>query len=423
MKNVVIVGGGFAGLNAAKKLGNKPDIKVTLIDRENYHTFQPLLYQVAMAGLSTTDIATPIRIILSKYENITVLKERLIAVDPDNKTITTDTETMPYDTLVLSMGMKSNYFGHNEWANYAPSLKTIPDALEMRHKFLSAFEKAECCRDKEEQKRLLSFVVIGGGPTGVELAGAIGEMTQSTIRKDFRNIDLESVRITLVESKPQILTGFDKKLAQKALTDLNNLKVDVITGCRVTHIDEQGVAIGDKKIPSATVLWGAGVQAISFDSKGKITPVGGGRIKVNNKLRLDDYPDIFVAGDLASVVDKSGAPLPGTAPVAIQAGHYIAKEIIAQVKGKPATEFKYLDKGRLATIGRSHAIVQMGPIKLTGWIAWIFWLFIHILYLVGFKNRLFVMMNWTWNWFTFSRGARLIIDRFQHGSISEKKDN
>ncbi len=408
---VVIVGGGFAGLNVAKGLHHQREVQVTLIDRRNHHLFQPLLYQVAMAGLSPADIAAPIRSQLSRQKNVRVLQELVTGVDFARKVVLTDCGEFPYDYLLLACGARHSYFGHPEWEEYAPGLKTIEQATEIRRRILTAFERAERITDPQEQKRLLTFIVVGGGPTGVELAGALGEMSRFTLAKDFRNIDATHARIILIEAGPRILPVFSQEMADRAMRDLETLGVQVWTSSKVTKVDAQGVEVDDERIRASTVLWAAGVQASSLGRKLGLETDRQGRIIVQSDLSLKEHPNVFVAGDQAHCLDEEGQPLPGVAPVAIQQGRYLAKLMIDELKGRPRTPFHYVDKGRMATIGRSRAIAEIGRVKLTGFIAWLAWLVVHIYYLTGFRNRLFVVINWAWSYLSFRKGARLIVEK------------
>ncbi len=413
MKSVLIVGGGFAGLNAAKGLANVKDVQVTLVDRRNHHLFQPLLYQVAMAGLSPADIAMPIRSLLARYANIRVLQGEVASLDLPANRVKTNFGELPYDYLILAGGSQHSYFGHDEWENYAPGLKTIEQATEIRRRVLMAFEQAELTNDPERRKHLLTFVIIGGGPTGVELAGAIGEMTRFTLARDFRNIDATLARIVLVEAGPRILPMFSERQASRVVHDLESLGVQTWTNSKVTQVDERGVYIGTEHMAAATVLWAAGVQASQLGQMTGAESDRQGRVLVEPDLSVKSFPNVFVAGDMACVAGKDGAPLPGVAPVALQQGRYLARMIRGEVtKGSAARKpFKFVDKGQMATIGRSRAIVEIGKFHLAGRLAWILWLVVHIYYLTGFRNRLFVVLQWAWSYLTFRRGARLIIDK------------
>ena len=410
-KKVVIVGGGFAGLNAAKTLGRSSDVEVTLIDRRNHHLFQPLLYQVATAGLSPADIAAPIRGILSKYQNVRVIQGELSGVSVANNQITTDFGTVDYDYLMLACGASHSYFGKDEWESIAPGLKTIEDATEIRRRILTAYEIAERITDPEERRKQLTFVIVGGGPTGVELAGAIGEMSRFTLAKDFRRIDAKSTRVFLMEAGPRILAAFPSELADRAARDLENLGVQIWTSSRVTQMDEDGVTVGDERIAASTVIWAAGVEAEKIDSGLETETDRQGRIVVNSDLTIEGTDNVFVAGDQANFKDPNGDVLPGLAPVAVQQGRFVGKTILADIAGKPRKEFKYVDKGIMATIGRNKAIMKSGKWQMSGRFAWLAWLVVHIYFLTGFKNRLFVVMQWAWSYMTFRRGARLIVGK------------
>ena len=411
MKHVVIVGGGFAGLNAAKRLGGQREVRVTLVDRQNYHLFQPLLYQVAMAGLSPADIAAPIRSLLSRHKNITVLQGTVNGVDPQANVVTADFGDLEYDYLLLCCGAIPTYFGNAQWEPHAPSLKTVPQATEIRRRVLSSFEAAERAENAEERRRLLTFVVIGGGPTGVELAGAIGEMSRFTLAKDFRNIDAKLTRVILVEAGSRILPMFSEEQASRASRDLEKLGVQIWNDSFVTNIDAEGVQLGSERICAATVLWGAGVRGVQLNEAIDWETDRGGRVVVDEDLSVPNHPNVFVAGDQASFTHQTGKPLPGTAPVAMQQGKYVAQAILDEIAGKPRGQFHFVDKGQMATIGRKRAIVEIGKWRFAGWFAWLTWLVVHIYFLTGFKNRLFVVMQWAWSYMTFRRGARLIVER------------
>ncbi len=411
MKHVIIAGAGFAGINAANCLGNKPNIKVTLIDKRNHHIFQPLLYQVAMAGLSPAEIARPIRALLSRYRNITVLQTELKSVDPENNRITTDFKEMEYDYLLLACGANHSYFGNNHWESYAPGLKNIEQATEIRRRVLSAFEVAERTEDPQKQKEELTFVIVGGGPTGVELAGAIGEMSKFTLSKDFRNINPRLTKIILIEAGEFILNDFAKSLRKKATKDLLKLGVHLWTSCKLTDIKEDRVVLGEKEIKTKNVLWAAGIEAFDIGKRTGFETDNLGRIKVEKDLSIKNYKNIFAAGDLACFKHKTLGDLPPLAPVAMQEGKFIAKNIINEVQGGKRKNFSFMDKGKMATIGRSKAIVEFRNIKVSGFFAWLIWLFIHIYYLSGFMNKFFVFVNWTWSYLSFKKGARLILTK------------
>jgi len=409
MSRVVIVGGGFAGLNAAKVLGGAAGVDVLLLDRRNHHLFSPLLYQVAMAGLSPADIAAPIRSMFSEDKNVRVLLAEVSAVDPGRRVLQTDIGEVPYDYLLLCSGATQSYFGHDDWRTYAPSLKTLEDATAIRAKVLLAFEEAERIANSDERKKFLTFVVVGGGPTGVELAGAIGEMSRFTLARDFRSIDASSARVFLIEAGPRILSSFSEDLAARAVRDLENLGVQVWTSSMVTVVDADGVEIGKERLRAGTVLWAAGVTASPVGKTLGAQVDRQGRVIVEPDLSVKGYPNIFVAGDLALFTHQTGSGLPGTAPVAMQQGRYVGETIITDQKGEARRPFHFVDKGQMATIGRSRAITEIGRLKFTGFAAWLVWLAVHIYYLTGFRNRLLVVLQWAWSYLTFGRGARLIV--------------
>lgn len=415
--NVVIVGAGFAGLNCAKYLGNVDEVVVHVIDRRNHHLFQPLLYQVAMAGLSPAEVAAPIRSLLSGFENVHVIQAEATRVDPKAKVVETSAGSFPYDHLVLATGALHSYFGHDEWEVFAPGLKTLEQATEIRRRVLHAFEAAEVETDPERRRSLLSFVVVGGGPTGVELAGALGEMTRFTLARDFKRIDPKLTRILLIEAGPRILPSFHPELSSRATRDLESLGVQVWTESAVTDLDADGVWVGSDRISAATVLWGAGVQASPIGADVVETTERQGRVRVEADLSLTEDPSVFVAGDLAHF-EQDGEPLPAVATVALQQGRHIARVIRAERRGGQRLPFHYVDKGQMATIGRRRAVLQSGRVRLAGFPAWIAWLLVHIYYLSGFRNRLIVLLQWAWSYFTFARGARLIVEKTwrSHGS-------
>lgn len=423
---VVIVGGGFAGLNAARSLAKAP-VEITLIDRRNHHLFQPLLYQVAMAGLSPADIAAPIRSILSKQQNLKVVCGEVTNVDAEHNRLLTSFGDVEYDYVLLACGALHSYFGNDHWEDLAPGLKTIEQATEIRRRVLSAFEKAELSEDIEEKRRQLTFVVVGGGPTGVELAGAIGEMSRFTLAKDFRNIDSKLARIILIEAGPRILPMFTEKLASRAVRDLESLGVQVWTNSRVSNITKHGVEVSGEQINAATVLWAAGVEASKVGKDSQLECDRQGRVVVGKDLAIPKHPNVFVAGDQCSFSTDEGQTLPGVAPVAVQQGKHFARVIQAELNSQPRPEFKYYDKGQMATIGRSRAIAETGKMKLTGFSAWMAWLVVHIYFLTGFRNRLFVIMSWAWSFLTFRRGARLILAKhwksFSPSNTSPEEDD
>lgn len=415
-KKVVIVGAGFAGLNCAKRLGGQKDVEVTLIDQRNHHLFQPLLYQVAMAGLSPADIAVPIRGLLSQYKNIRVVQGTVNAIRLREGglggTVQANDHAYEFDTLLLAAGAQHAYFGHEEWEERAPGLKSLEQATEIRRRVLSAFERAETTENSDERRSELTFVVVGGGPTGVELAGAIGEMSRFTLSRDFRSIDPKLTRVILIEAGSRILPSFPLDLSARATRDLEKLGVQVWTESKVTGIDEEGVQVSGELIKAKTVLWAAGVQASPTGKWLQVERDRAGRVIVGPDLSIPGHPSVFVAGDQACFIPEgSERPLPGVATVALQQGEFVGKMILRDLKSQPRQTFKFWDKGQLATIGRRRAILASGSLKMSGFFAWIAWLFVHVYYLSGFRNRLFVLLSWAWSYVTFSRGARLIVSK------------
>ena len=409
-RRVVIVGGGFAGLHAARALGDVPGVDLTLVDRRNHHLFQPLLYQVAMAGLSPAEIAAPIRSLLSRYRNIRVLQECVDSIDLAGRRVVTATGEIGYDTLLLACGARHAYFGHDDWEEHAPGLKTLEQATEIRRRVLTAFEEAEREVDPARRRAQLTFVVVGGGPTGVELAGALGEMSRFTLARDFRNIDPKLTRVILVEAGPRILPSFRESQASRATRDLEGLGVQVWTASPVTRIDAACVEVGRERIETFTALWAAGVEPSALNRTLGVPLDPQGRVIVSADLSLPGHPEVFVAGDQAHFRPDSGRPpLPGHAPVAMQQGRFFARAVRRDLRGKPRESFRYVDRGQMATIGRRRAICEIGRVRFGGWLAWMAWLLVHIYYLVGFKNRLFVVMTWAWSYLRYGRGARLIM--------------
>ncbi|MEM6472203.1 MAG: NAD(P)/FAD-dependent oxidoreductase [Planctomycetota bacterium] len=409
--HVVVVGGGFGGMAVAKRLGKRKHCDVTLVDRNNHHLFQPLLYQVAMAGLDPSDIASPIRSMLSSYDSVSTVLAEVTGVDLEERFVELGRRKLHYDYLVLACGAGVNYFGNDQWEDHAPGLKTIPQATEIRRRVLSAFERAEQEEDEEERRRQMSFVVVGGGPTGVELAGAIAEMARKTLRSDFKSIDPASSNIILIEGGKRLLDGFETSLSEYAAKALQNMGVEIQLGKLVGEISSAGVSVDGKTIPAATVIWAAGVSP---------SPIGrrlgsndrSGKVLVGPDLSLPNHQEVFVIGDMAAVNDENGRPLPGVAPVAVQQGKHVARLIESELEtteSKAREAFRYLDKGQMATIGRRRAVLQMGKLKLTGTTAWMGWLFVHILFLNGMRNRVFVFLSWVWSYLLYSRGARLIV--------------
>ncbi len=406
--HVVIVGGGFAGLHAARGFRDK-DVRVTLLDRKNHHVFQPLLYQVATASLSPAEIASPIRSILRRLRNVRVLLAEVTSIDPGLSRVFIGEEAMDYDYLILAAGARHSYFGRDDWEELAPGLKSLEDALEIRRRILLSYEAAERETDGAERRRLLTFVVVGGGPTGVELAGALAEISRFSLARDFHSIDPRQARVLLLEAGPKILASFPDKLSAKAVGFLNKLGVEVRTGSLVTGISDEGVTLGEsERIDAATVLWAAGVTASPIARSLGIDLDRAGRVPVNNDLSVGNYPNIFVVGDLSTLPGTDGKPLPGVAQVAMQQGDLAAANILHDIAGEPRRAFKYRDYGNMATIGRNNAIADIGPFQIAGVFAWMAWLFIHIVSLIGFRNRAVVMIQWVWSYVTFQRGARLI---------------
>ncbi len=407
---VVIVGAGFGGLECAKAL-RRAQVDVTVIDRENHHCFQPLLYQVATAALSPADIAWPIRHILRPQRNATVLMEEVRGVSPEKKCVQTQFGEIPYDYLVIATGSTHSYFGHDDWSRFAPGLKRIEDGTRIRRSILIAFERAEVMTDEDQRRRLLTFVIVGGGATGVEMAGAIADVARQTLAADFRRIDPRSARIILIEAGPRLLPTFPAGLSDYALRTLTRVGVEVRTETLVTKCDADGVDLKDGRIDASTVIWAAGVTASSAMRWLNAEGDRAGRVKVNSDLSLPGHPEIFVVGDTAAVTGKDGHPVPGIAPAAKQMGKYVGKLISARVAGREWNKpFKYMHLGDLATIGRRAAVVKFGPLELTGFIGWVFWSVAHIYFLIGLRNRFVVAFNWFWDYLTFQRGARLITD-------------
>jgi NADH dehydrogenase len=404
---VVVVGGGFGGLEAARDLARAP-VRLTVVDRTNHHLFQPLLYQVATAQLSPADISAPIRAVVGRHPNVEVLLAEVTGVDVTGGRVLLDDRSIPYDYLVLATGAGQSYFGHDDWAACAPSLKTVADATAIRNRILLAFELAEKECDPELRRALLTFVVVGGGPTGVELAGAIAELARHALAGQFHHIDPTSTRVVLVEAMDRILPAFPAKLARAAHAELQRLGVRVRTRSPVEQVDAAGAVIASERLDARTVLWAAGVSAspagrwigAEFDKSG--------RVRVKQDLTVPGHPEIYVIGDTASAM-QDGKPLPGVAPVALQQGRYVARSIRARIEGRrPERPFRYVDRGYLATVGRGYAIGSIGPLRLTGFPAWLVWAGVHISYLIGFRNRVLIMLQWAWAYVTYQRGARLI---------------
>ncbi len=420
IKKVVVIGGGFAGLAAARTAAkernrNRQKFDITVIDRRNHHLFQPLLYQVATAALSPAEISFPIRSIFADVPNVRVVMDEVTGFDLIRHEVIAKTGRYPFDALIVATGAGNSYFGHDDWKKFAPGLKTLEQATDIRRRILIAFEKAEMETDPDKQRALLTFVVVGGGPTGVELAGAISEISRFTLESDFRRIDPSRTRVILIEAGPRLLASFDETLAKHATRDLENMGVQVWTSTRVSEVSGEGVRLGQEFVSAQTVIWAAGVQPsflgkmIAEASQGQSDNQG--RVVVDKYLCVNTDPPVFVLGDLAHAKGPDGGALPGLAPVAMQAGRYAGLAIGKIARGETLKEFVYKDKGQMATIGRRRAIVEAGSIKFAGYFAWMTWLFVHIYYLIGFKNRFLVFFQWAWAYLTFRRGARLIQEK------------
>ena len=407
----VVVGAGFAGLTAAKALANHEGLRVILVDRRNHHLFQPLLYQVATAGLNPSDIAVPIRVQFRDAPNVEIHLGHVDGVDLEKHVIFGKGHEIGFDYLILACGARHSYFGHPEWEEFAPGLKTLEQATEMRRRMLVAFEHAENERDPDAQRAYLTFVVVGAGPTGVELAGAIADISRTAMRGDFRRIDPSKAHIVLLEAAPRVLTAFSDELSERARRDLVEMGVEVRTNAKVEAIDAQGVTIGSQRLAARTVFWAAGVQAERLNISPPLDADRASRIKVGSDYSVPGYPNVFVVGDMASLEMAPGLLVPGVAPAAMQGGEHAARMILRDLVGDERRPFVYIDKGTLATIGKSRAVGQIGRVKLTGRIAWFAWLLIHVYQLIGFRNRLAVLFNWAWNYMFSKRGARLITEK------------
>jgi NADH:ubiquinone reductase (H+-translocating) len=406
--HVVIVGGGFAGLNAVKQLRDA-HVAVTVIDRHNHHVFQPLLYQVATASLSPADIAAPIRAVLHKQDNVRVILAEVTGIDLERRVVQMGSDELTFDYLILAAGATHSYFGHDEWESFAGGLKTLDDAVRMRNRILAAFEIAERANSEEERRRELTFAIVGGGPTGVELAGAIAEIAKHSIARDFDMIDPAQARIILIEAGPRLLAAFPESLGTRARKELERLGVEVRPDSMVTEIDAHGVTLASgERIEAATILWAAGVQASPLGRELGVEVDRAGRVPVLADLSLAGHPEVFVAGDLAALNGKDGKQLPGVAQVAMQQGRTAARNIVRRLQGEPGETFRYKDLGNMATIGRNHAVADIRGIKLHGFLAWLAWIFIHLINLIGFRNRILVMTQWVWGYLTFHRRVRLI---------------
>ncbi|HEY5373570.1 MAG TPA: NAD(P)/FAD-dependent oxidoreductase [Polyangiaceae bacterium] len=408
-KRVVVIGGGFGGIAATKALARAP-VHVTLLDRSNHYLFQPLLYQVAMAGLAPNEIASPIRGVLRHVDNARVLLAEVTSVDlASRRVFTRECAALDYDYLVLAPGAVNSYFGHDDWPHVAPGLKDLDDAVEIRRRVLLAFEAAEREADPTAQRQHLTFVVIGGGPTGVELAGAIAELATFVLARDFRAIKPDATRVVLIEGGPRVLATFAPELSERAAQSLHEMGVEVRVNARVTAIDEQGVAVGDARIAASTVLWAAGVRASPLCERLGLPVDRSGRVKVEADCSVPGHPEVFVIGDAANFTPAGGSePLPGVSPVAMQQGRFVARAIAGSIEKRKPGSFVYLDKGSMATIGRRRAVASVGKLHMSGFIAWLAWLTVHILYLIDFRNRVVVLFDWAWSYFTYQRGSRLI---------------
>ncbi len=408
-KTVIIIGGGFAGLEVAKKLRNKP-VNVILIDKSNHHLFQPLLYQVATAGLSPAYIAFPLRSIFRKAKNIRVILGEVKRIKRDEKKVYLNGENYSYDYLVVAVGARHHYFGNNHWEKFAPGLKTLQDAINIRERILISFEKAERISDPDEQQKYLNFVIVGGGPTGVEMAGAIAEISKKTLLEDFKKIDPSKAKIYLIEATDRILPTYPLELSEKAKRDLEKLGVICVLKTKVTEINEDKVYLNGKVINASTIIWAAGNRANPLIQQLNCEVDKIGRAIVTPFLNLKNDKCVFVIGDAAAVFDKNGNTLPGVSPVAITEGRYVAKLILKKIQGKEIKPYRYFNKGSLATIGKAKAVADFGWIRFSGFFAWLLWVLVHIFFLIGFKNRIIVMLEWIFAYFTHQKSARLIVD-------------
>lgn len=410
--HVVIIGGGFGGLEAAKLLGDKP-VRVTVIDRTNYHLFQPLLYQVATAALSPADIAAPIRGVVHRYRNIDVMLAEVSQIDVAARKLTAGERELTYDYLIIATGSRHSYFGNDQWEKLAPGLKSLEDAVEIRRRLLMAFEYADRIPDEAARKAAMTFAIIGGGPTGVEMAGAIAEIARYTLAKDFRHINPSDARVILIEGDKRVLSGFPEDLSASALKQLQDLGVEVITGVHAKNLTENGLEVNEKFIPCRVKIWAAGNNASGLGKCLGVPLDRAGRVMVNDDLTVPGHPEIQVIGDLANFPHQTGKPLPGVSPVAMQEGRHAARNILAIVEGRKPQRFWYWDKGSMATIGRNKAVADLNFVHFSGLPAWLAWLFVHVVFLVGFRNRVAVLLQWAWAYFTFNKGARLITRNFQ----------
>jgi NADH dehydrogenase len=417
VRKIVVIGGGFGGLWAVRQLARAP-VEITLIDRSNHHLFQPLLYQVATAGLAAPSIAAPLRYVLRKQRNVTVLMGEVSRIDAGARRVHLDGRSIDYDYLLVASGATHAYFGHDEWERFAPGLKNLDDAFVIRRRILEAFERAESTTDSAERDACLTFAVVGGGPTGVELAGTLAEIARHTLANEFRHIDSRRARVLLVEAGPRVLAAFTEELSEKARAQLARLGVEVRTGAPVTEIGADFMVFGGQRIAAHTILWAAGVAASSLGRQLGAEVDRAGRVRVQADLSVAAHPEIFVAGDLASL-QQDGKPVPGVAPAAKQMGAWVARNMLARIAGRPTKPFHYKDWGALATIGRHSAVAQLPNLSFSGFFAWWFWLLLHIYFLIGFRSRLIVLINWAWAYFTYARAARIILgtnQQVEHGS-------
>jgi len=417
--HVVVVGGGFGGLYAARALAGRP-VRVTLLDRRNHHLFQPLLYQVATAALNASDIAAPLRSVLRRAKNVTVLLAEVQRVDLAARRVILDWGQLGYDALILAAGASHSYFGHEDWEVLAPGLKSLEDALEIRRRVLLAYEAAELERDGAEQRALLTFVVVGGGPTGVELAGALAEISRQTIARDFRVIDPTRARVLLLEGGERVLAAFPPELSRRAQQSLEHIGVEVRTRAVVTRVTADAVWLGGEQIRARTVLWAAGVAAAPLTQTLGVTLDRSGRVPIEPDLSIPGHPEAFAIGDMSVLRDEAGTALPGLAPVAIQQGKRAADNAVRRLSGQPTRPFHYRDRGTMATIGRAHAVAVIGGVRLSGLVAWLAWLFVHIIFLIGFRNRLLVLFEWAWAYVSWQRGARLITGPWRGRPVTQR---
>ena len=421
LHRVVVIGAGFGGLAAIRELRRAP-VRLSVVDRRNHHLVQPLLYQVATAGLNPSDITGPIRRILRRQRNADVVLADVVDVDLDRKIVVLADGELPYDSLIVAAGATHSYFGHPEWEEFAPGLKSIEDALTIRRRVLLAFEIADREADEARRREWLTFAIVGGGPTGVELAGTLRDVARMTLARDFRHIDPASARVVLIEGSPHVLPSYVESLSESGRRQLEALGVEVRTGAMVTAIDAEGLSIGDERIRARTVLWAAGVAASPLGRALGAKLDKAGRVVVEPDLTVAGHPEVYVIGDLARI-EQDGRPVPGVAPAAMQMGRHAARNLLRTLEGKPRAPFRYVDKGSLATIGRGAAVAQIGRFKFSGFLAWLSWLFIHILFLIGFRNRLFVMISWAWSYLSYDRGARLITNRIEGPLADDLAEN